>query len=99
MAVEKSSVFLPKDVFPLLADLAHGRDDDENVLISLAVGLFLSKTVSLARAAEIASLSLNDFIEVMTMKGLSWSEYTEDGYYQDLGTIKSLLGAADIAKA
>lgn len=96
MAIEKSSVYVPKDILPLLENMVHGKNDEENVLVSLAISLFLSKTVSLAKAAELAGISLNDFIETLKIQELYWGEYTESEYYQDLGTIKSLTGALNI---
>lgn len=93
MALRESdvSVNIPGNLIPLLDDLAHGNTLDDNVRISLAIGLFVTKTVSLARAAEIAELSLNDFIYILTAKNIPWSEYTEKDMMQDNMAIKDLI--------
>ena len=46
--------------------------------------LFTSKSVSLARAAEIAGMDLVDFTELLKNKNIPWNEYTEDELRLDL---------------
>jgi len=82
----------------LLENMVHGKNDEETVLISLSISLFLSKTVSLAKAAMLAGISLNDFIEILKINELYWGKYTEIEYYQDLETIKSLTGDLNSTK-
>lgn len=88
---KNNSVVIPDDIIPLLDDLAHGDSLDENVRISIAISLFVAKSVSLARAAEIAELSLNDFIYILKFKNIPWGEYTDDDIKEDEITIKDLL--------
>ncbi|NMM65204.1 hypothetical protein HBE96_21715 [Clostridium sp. P21] len=38
----------------------------------MAISLFIAKTVSIDRAAEIAELSLNDFIYTLKIKKIPW---------------------------
>lgn len=63
---------------------------DENVRISHAIGLFVAKTVSLAKASQIAGLSLNDFIFILKTKKIPWSEYTESDLLRDHIAIQDL---------
>jgi len=58
LAAEKNIVSIPKDMLPLLERMVHGKNNEENVLISLSISLFLSKTVSLAKTASLAGISL-----------------------------------------
>lgn len=88
---KNNSVVIPEDVLPLLDDLAHGDSLDKNVGISIAISLFVAKSVSLARAAEIAKLSLNDFIYTLKLKNIPWGEYTEEDIIEDEIAIKDLL--------
>lgn len=92
MAVEEPyvSVEIPNEILPLLDGLAHGKTVGENVRISLAVGLFASKTVSIGKAAEIAGLSLNDFIYTLKLNGIPWGEYTEEDALLDESVLKEL---------
>ena len=66
-----NAVVIPEDLLPLLDDLAHGDSLDKNVRISIAISFFVAKSVSLARASEIAKLSLNDFIYILKLKNYS----------------------------
>lgn len=93
MALRESNidVSISPDLVPLLDDLAHGNTVNDNVRISIAISLFISKTVSLARAAEIAELSLNDYIYILKQKKIPWGEYTEEDAIQDDIAIKDLL--------
>ena len=84
-------VAIPKEILPLLDDLAHGDSLDENVLISIAISLFVAKSVSLARASEIAELSLNDFIYTLKLKNIPWGEYTDEDLTEDEIALKDLL--------
>lgn len=77
------SVNIPDELLPLLKDLAHGSSADENVIISLAITLFVARTVSLARASEIAGLSLNDFVYVLKINNIPWGEYSEKDILHD----------------
>ena len=86
-----NAVIIPEDILPLLDDLAHGDSLDENVRISIAISLFVAKTVSLGRATEIAQLSLNDFIYTLKLKNIPWGEYTEEDIKEDEIALKDLL--------
>lgn len=86
-----NAVIIPEDILPLLDDLAHGDSLDENVRISIAMSLFVAKSVSLARAAEIAELSLNDFIYTLKLKNIPWGEYTDEDINEDEIALKDLL--------
>lgn len=86
-----NAVIIPEDILPLLDDLAHGDSLDENVRISIAISLFVAKSVSLARAAEIAQLSLNDLIYTLKLKNIPWGEYTEEDIKEDEIALKDLL--------
>ncbi|HEY5563376.1 MAG TPA: UPF0175 family protein [Clostridiaceae bacterium] len=86
-----NAVVIPEDVLPLLDDLAHGDSLDKNVGISIAISLFVAKSVSLSRAAEIGKLSINDFIYTLKLKNIPWGEYTDDDIVENGIVIKDLL--------
>jgi len=85
------SVTIPNELIPLLSDLANGQSVDDNVRISLAISLFVAKSISLARASEIAGLSLNNFICLLQSKGIAWGEYIESDYISDAKAVNELL--------
>lgn len=91
MAMESFQVNLPKDFLPLINAL-DGTSIDAKVTVSLAIGLFVEKQVTLARAAELAGLSLGGFIDLLRSKHIPWMEYTEEHLKDDNRAIQELLG-------
>ena len=87
---------LSKDLIPLIEDLGLSKSLNDNITISIAIALFTSKSVSLARAAEIAEMNLVDFMDLLKNKNIPWNEYTEDEFRLDqiaLRDLKDKLGA------
>jgi len=79
------------DIIPILSMLNGGKTIDEKVNVSIAIGLFAGKMVTLARAAELSKLSLGEFIDILKDRGIPWGEYTEEQEKMDDIAIKSLL--------
>lgn len=98
MGAEKVKVDLnlSNDLIPLIEDLGLSKSLNDNITISIAIALFMSKSVSLARAAEIAEMNLVDFMDLLKNKNIPWNEYTEDEFRLDqiaLRDFKDELGA------
>lgn len=93
VALEESKVQvnIPDEFVPIVDSLGIGTSLDDRVRLSLAVGLFASKVVSLAKAAELSGRSLLDFIEILTSRGIAWGEYTEEQQRQDDEAVTKLL--------
>lgn len=79
------------DIIPIISMLNGGKTIDEKANVSIAIGLFAGKMVTLARAAELAKLSLAEFIDILKDRGIPWGEYTEEQERMDDIAIKSLL--------
>lgn len=79
----KVQVSIPADFIPLVNNLSNDIDIDESVKISLAIGFYTSKLITLARAAELAGKGILDFIDILRVKGIPWMEYTENEQRQD----------------
>lgn len=90
MSAEKVKVDLniSNDLIPLIEDLGLSKSLNDNITISIAIALFTSKSVSLARAAEIAKMELADFMTLLKNKNIPWNEYTEDEFRPDKIAIK-----------
>jgi predicted HTH domain antitoxin len=88
MSAEKVKVDLniSNDLIPLIEDLGLSKSLDDNIKISIAIALFTSRSVSLARAAEIAEMGLSDFMTLL--KNIPWNEYTEDEFRLDEIAVK-----------
>ncbi|AGK96960.1 UPF0175 family protein [Clostridium pasteurianum] len=84
MGAEKIKVDLnlSNDLIPLLKELGLSKSLND-ITISIAIALFTSKSVSLARAAEISEMDLSDFITLLKNKNIPWNEYTEDEFHLD----------------
>jgi predicted HTH domain antitoxin len=90
MGAEKVKVDLnlSNDLIPLIEDLGLSKSLSGNITISIAIALFTSKSVSLARAAEIAEMDLADFMTLLKNKNIPWNEYTEDEFHFDQNALK-----------
>ena len=97
MEIEKLKVdfSLPSDVVSLIQDLGLSKSIDKNIKTSIAIALFTSKSVSLARAAEISEHSLYDFMFLLKNKNIPWGEYTENEMQLDEAFIKSYMAEKD----
>lgn len=91
MAMEYRNVKVYDDIIPIVSMLNGGKTIDEKVNVSIAVGLFSGKMVTLARAAELAKISVAEFMDVLKDRGIPWGEYTEEQERMDDATIKNLL--------
>lgn len=87
----KFQVSLPDDFLPLFDHRQMNVSLEDQVKVTLAVGLFLEKKVTFARAAELAGKSLSDFIDYLSDRGIAWMEYIEEDRRLDDNTIAKLL--------
>lgn len=94
MAMEEANSFkvsLPDEFLPLVHDMKIGKNIDDKVRVSLAMGMFVGKQVTLARAAELAGKSLVDFIDILRTYDIYWSEYTEQHFSEDQLAIDEIM--------
>jgi len=92
MMVERTvAVSIPPDLYAELENvpLYQGKLK-EKIQLSLAIGMFVSREVSLTRAAEYAGMKLMDFIDLLNKLGLPTVDYTEDMLTDDLAFAESL---------
>ena len=82
MAMDFFQVNLPTEFLPLFNSL-DGTNIDSKVKISLAIGLFVEKQVTLAKAAELSGKTLGEFIDLLRSKRIPWVEYTEEQLKDD----------------
>jgi len=93
MSIERSKVNIKVSdaLIPFINKIGAGKSLDDKVNLSIAIGLFVSKNVTLARAAELAELSLGEFIDILTRQGISWGEYSEEMEIMDDISVENLL--------
>jgi predicted HTH domain antitoxin len=89
------TVSLPKDFVPIVESLEAEGNMDEKVRLSLSIGLFVGRSVTLARAAELSGRSLNDFIAILDAFHIPWMDYTDEQLQEDELAVDELLGTDD----
>lgn len=77
------NVHLPDEIISILEKSGNGKNLNDKVRLSLAIGMFVEKTVTLERASELAGRSLSNFIDILRAKGIPWMEYTNDHVVDD----------------
>ncbi|WP_019007200.1 UPF0175 family protein [Cohnella laeviribosi] len=87
------TVSLPDTLKPFVEKLGSGNSLDEKIKLSVVIGLFTGKMVTLERAAELANQSLSDFIDLLHSRGIPWMEYgeEEEEERQDSRAVQRLL--------
>ena len=83
------NVRLPNEILRILDKSVNGKNIDEKVRLSLAIGMFVDRTVTLERAAELAGKPLANFIDILCSKKIAWMDYTVEHLEEDELAIKS----------
>jgi predicted HTH domain antitoxin len=85
------AISLPSDLYTELGHtpMFRGRLKSK-IQLDLAVGMFVSKEISLSRAAEYAGMALQDFIELLCNFGVPVVDYTEEMLEDDLAFVKGM---------
>jgi len=81
--MDKILVSFPKEIEEIL-----GKNVEKEIKILIAIKLWEDGKISLEKAAEIAELSKEDFITILSLKGISIIK--EEVIEEDTETIKKL---------
>lgn len=87
-------VNLPNSFLPFI-NHASGNNVDAKVKQSLVIGMYVERQITLARAAELAELSLVDFIDLLETKSIPWMYYSEEHLEDDRQAIQKLLSSEE----
>ena len=90
MLSNQFQVSLPNELMPFLYQIKDGKSTDEKVTLSIAIGMFLSKQATLAKAAELARKTIWEFVDVLKAQGVPWGEYSDDAFLLDELTLSKL---------
>lgn len=77
--MKDSVITLSDKLTPYIYTMKDGNTVEEKVNIFLIIGMFVSKTISLEKAAELADKSIWDFVDILKRYQIPWGEYTEEG--------------------
>ncbi len=84
---------LPTDIAAIVRTRKGiGLTDEEWFKVPLAIGLFVERVISLAKAARLAGLTRYEFAELLKKRGLPAYEYTDLEYREDLAFAASARG-------
>jgi predicted HTH domain antitoxin len=79
---------VPADILLEINSLPiEGKTLEEKLKLNLAIGLFVSKDISLTKAAQLAEKPPARFIEILGNINIPAVEYTEEIYNDDLSFI------------
>lgn len=79
------NMYLPEDVLLEINSLhIEGKTLEDKLKLNLSIGLFVSKDISLGKAAQLAGKSLSEFINILNHLNIPAVEYTEEMYEDDL---------------
>lgn len=81
MKKEKLEIEISEDVICILRQ--NRITIQEEIKIALAIELFTKRSITFARASEIAGLSRYQFAQILKDRGISVYEYTDQEYKQD----------------
>ncbi len=90
MANTEYKLQLSEKFIPLLSKIT-GDTIDKKVQLAFAINLFVNKTVTLEKAAELSGETLSDFIETLREQNIPWMEYTDEHKKQDDKVTKKML--------
>lgn len=76
--MKDSVITLSEKLTPYIYSLKDGNTIEDKVNIFLIMGMFVSKTISLEKAAELADKSIWEFIDILKKYEIPWGEYTEE---------------------
>lgn len=78
-------MYLPEEVLLEIASLnLKGMTLEDKLKLNLSIGFFVSKDISLGKAAQLAGKSLSEFIAILNRLSIPAVEYTEEMYGDDL---------------
>ena len=89
------NVRLPNEIIRILDKSVNGKNIEDKVRLSLAIGMFVDRTVTLERAAELAGKPLANFIDVLRSKKIPWMEYTAEHLEEDEQAIRKYVDGVE----
>ena len=85
MAMQNISLSIPDDiVFEVKSQPKTDEAINSKLQLSLAIGMYVSQEISLAKAAQLAGKNLADFMRILVSRGIPTFAYTEDMLEDDL---------------
>ena len=83
--MNRMSLTIPDDIMYEVKSLpSDGRTVNEKLQLHLAIGMYVSNEISLAKAAQLAGQNISEFIDILIGLSIPTLNYTEDMLLDDL---------------
>ncbi len=92
MDVHNIDIKISEELVPYLYAIKDGNSITDKANLSLILGLFVSKAVTLEKAAELAQKPVWDFIDLLKSCQIPWGEYTEEEMQMDETAMNKIFG-------
>lgn len=79
---------VPSDLLTLLRRSRRQMEQDAQLWVALE--LFRQRRISAGKAAELAHVSLSDFMDITRQHGVAWTSYTEEELEAEVRDAKAL---------
>jgi predicted HTH domain antitoxin len=83
------------EFLPYLKQSDTGDNLNDKFRISLSIGLFLGKVISIERAANLAGKKTVEFIEILIEKNIPWHNYNDENNELDTKALRKYKQLAD----
>ncbi len=83
---------IPSDLLKLLRK--SRQDMEREVRLWTALELFRQRKISAGKAAELAGISLADFMDITRQQGVEWTSYTDEELEAEIGDSQTLAETA-----
>lgn len=79
------------EFIPIIQNVDFGKNLEEKFRLSLSIGLFVERVISLEKASELSGKTMSQFVDILISKNIAWNEYTQEHLVQDELAIKKYL--------
>ncbi len=79
------------EFIPVIQNVDFGKNLEEKFRLSLSIGLFVERVISLKKASELSGKTMSQFVDILISKNIPWNEYTQEHLVQDELAIKKYL--------
>lgn len=92
MGTKRGNIVVPEELAPYLYTIKDGTTLNDKATLSVILGLFAAKTITLEKAAELAGKNILDFIDILKDYQIPWGEYGKEELEMDEAALEKLAG-------
>lgn len=92
METKNIDIVVSEELAPYLYTIKDGTTLNDKATLSVILGLFAAKTITLEKAAELAGKSIWNFIDILKAYQIPWGEYSKEELEMDEAALDKLAG-------